>query len=241
MKQAVILAGGKGERLRPFTEDRPKGMIELLGNPIMAYQLHWLRSYNFDRVIIACGYRHEMIESYFGDGSKWQMQIEYEVETEPLGRGGALKRAFSRLGSFGGAVVALNGDHITNLDLNDLSAFHQAHGSMVSLVTVPLRSPYGIVEISEDDTVIGFREKPELPYGVNAGVYMMERKIVDLLPDKGDHEEATFPQLAAAGNLKAYRSSAFWRTVDTAKDLTELRSELETIFLSSFFKAAPSA
>src|SRR2546425_12743083 len=100
MKEAVILAGGKGERLRPFTEDRPKGMIELLGNPIMAYQIHWLRSYGFSHLVIACGYRHEMIESYFGDGSKWQMEIEYEVESEPLGRGGALKKALKRLRDF---------------------------------------------------------------------------------------------------------------------------------------------
>lgn len=240
MRAAVILAGGKGERLRPYTEDRPKAMIELLGNPIMAYQLHWLRSYGVRRVVIACGYRHEMIESYFGSGSKWQMEIDYEVETEPLGRGGALKRALKRLGDTGDPVLALNGDHITNLDINDLLGFHNKRRPMATIVTVPLRSPYGIVDIADDDSVIGFREKPELPYGVNAGIYMLDYDIKELLPDKGDHEEHTFPKLADNGNLKAYRSQAFWRTVDTAKDLTELRGELERIFLSSFFNAVPA-
>lgn len=237
MKQAVILAGGKGERLRPFTEDRPKAMIEVLGNPIMSYQLHWLRSYGYTRLVIACGYRHEIIESFFGEGSKWQMDISYEIETEPLGRGGALKRALRRLGTFSEPVLAINGDGITNLDINDLLKQHQRHNPVATLVTVPLRSPYGIVDIQDDDTVIGFREKPELPFGVNAGIYMLDQQIVDLLPDKGDHEELTFPKLAQDKKLKAYRSKAFWRSVDTAKDLTELRGELEKMFLSSFFSA----
>src|SRR5687768_2282710 len=82
MKTAIILAGGKGERLRPLTEDRPKAMVELLGTPIMAYQIHWLASYGFNRVIISCGHRHEIIQSYFGDGGKWNLQITYEIENE---------------------------------------------------------------------------------------------------------------------------------------------------------------
>jgi NDP-sugar pyrophosphorylase family protein len=238
MRQAVILAGGKGERLRPYTEDRPKAMIELLGSPIMAYQLHWLRSYGFQRVVIACGYRHEIIESHFGDGSKWGLKIEYEIESEPLGRGGALKKALKRIGGFQQPVLAINGDGITNLKIDDLFAFHEKHKPVATLATFPLRSPYGIVDIDDDRTIRGFREKPELPFGVNAGMYVLEPEIVALLPDKGDHEDLTFPQLAEQGRLKAFQSNSFWRTVDTAKDLTELRSELEKMFLSSFFTAA---
>ncbi len=238
MKRAVILAGGKGERLRPLTEDRPKAMIELMGNPIMAYQLHWLRSYGYKNLVVACGHRHEIIEDYFSDGAKWQINIEYEVEAQPLGRGGALKQALKRLPASQEPILAINGDLITNLDLNDLLKFHTQHNPLATLVLVPLRSPYGIVELGEDSRVIGFREKPELPYGVNAGIYMLSANIVDLLPDKGDHEETTFPELAKSGGLKGYSSRAYWRTVDTVKDLTELRSDLEKTFLDSFFQMA---
>jgi NDP-sugar pyrophosphorylase family protein len=236
MTQAVILCGGKGERLRPYTEDRPKAMIEVLGNPILSYLLHWLRSYGLTNVLIACGYRHEVIEQYFGDGSKWQMQIQYEIESQPLGRGGALKKAAGRLKD-DKPILAINGDTITNLDLKQVFEFHTRHKPLATLVTVPLKSPYGIVDVSDDSTVTGFREKPELPYHVNAGIYVLEPAILDLLPDKGDHEDTTFPRLAGTGQLKAFNSSAFWRCVDTAKDLSELRAELESFFLASFFQA----
>ncbi len=236
MRHAVILAGGQGERLRPLTEDRPKAMIELLGNPIMAYQLQWLRSHGISRLVVACGYRHEIIQDYFGDGSKWRINIEYEIEEQPLGRGGALKAAMKRLADVDGPVLAINGDLITNLPIDELVGFHNSHRCLATLVTVPLRSPYGIVEIADGASVVGFREKPELPFCVNAGIYVLNPEIVDLLPDRGDHETTTFPRMAREGGLKAYRSNAFWRTVDTAKDVTELRGELEKMFLDSFFQ-----
>src|SRR5256712_12699935 len=84
--QAIILAGGKGERLRPFTSDRPKSMVEILGVPILGYQLQWLQAQDITDVIIACGYRHEVIEEYFGAGEKWGVRLQYAVEPQPLGR-----------------------------------------------------------------------------------------------------------------------------------------------------------
>jgi NDP-sugar pyrophosphorylase family protein len=241
MKTAIILAGGKGERLRPLTEDRPKAMVELLGTPIMAYQIHWLASYGFNRVIISCGHRHEIIQSYFGDGGKWNLQITYEVEDEPLGRGGALKQALRHVDQADGPVLSINGDGISNCNIDELLNYHNQHMPLATLVTVPLRSPYGIVELDSDDTVTAFTEKPELPYGVNAGIYVLDPRIFEFLPDKGDHELTTFPKLAQSGKLKGFRSKCFWRTVDTIKDLGELRSELERIFLDSFFKPADTS
>jgi NDP-sugar pyrophosphorylase family protein len=87
MLQAIILAGGRGERLRPLTEDRPKGMVDILGSPLLAYQLCWLRSYGIEHVVICCGYRHEIISAHFGDGWRLHMRPEYPIESEPLGRG----------------------------------------------------------------------------------------------------------------------------------------------------------
>ncbi|MGC8874774.1 MAG: nucleotidyltransferase family protein, partial [Chloroflexia bacterium] len=81
--KAIILAGGKGERLRPYTNDRPKGMVEVLGVPILAYQVHWLRANGIDSVVFSCGYRHEVIRDYFGDGSRWGVTFDYVVEDVP--------------------------------------------------------------------------------------------------------------------------------------------------------------
>src|SRR3972149_8060071 len=107
--QAIILAGGKGERLRPFTEDRPKCMVEILGVPLLGYQLQWLSSQGVTDVIISCGYRHEVIQNFFGSGEKWGVSLQYSVESQPLGRGGALRLAFGLLASGEGVWLGTDG------------------------------------------------------------------------------------------------------------------------------------
>lgn len=235
MKRAIILAGGKAERLRPITEAIPKCMVEVLGRPILAYQIHWLRSYGISEVYLACGYRHDLIEDYFGNGSSQGVRIHYLVEDKPLGRGGALKNALKAIGGTDD-IVALNGDNICNLVLSEIYSFHQTHTGLVTLVTAPLRSNWGIVNIGENNVVQSFSEKPELPYRINAGIYLLRPQITELLPDVGDHETCTFPKLAAEGQLYAYSKDGFWRTIDTVKDVNELKTELEQMFLGALFQ-----
>ena len=149
--QAIILSGGRGERLRPLTSDRPKPMIELFGYPLLYYILRWLKKSGFKKVIIACGYKHEVISSYFGNGTNIELDITYSVEEKPLGRGGAIKLASQQLENQGAPVLVINGDVITSLELSDLLMSHRSKAAPVTIVTVPLRSPYGIVEINEND------------------------------------------------------------------------------------------
>jgi NDP-sugar pyrophosphorylase family protein len=238
MKQAIILAGGKGERLRPYTDDRPKPMVPLMGSPLLQHTIKWMISHGLRRITICCGYLHQVIIDYFGNGSKFGINIEYLVEEKPLGRGGALRRAMKSLPPSDEPVLAMNGDIFTNLNLSDLLAFHKAHGGPVTLVSVPLVSPYGIVDMNENGSVKGFREKPELPFWINAGIYLFEPSMTDLLPQVGDHETSTFPQLAAEGRLKSYQSRAFWRAVDNSKDLTQLRADCEELFFGTFMSSA---
>jgi NDP-sugar pyrophosphorylase family protein len=233
--KAIVLAGGKGERLRPYTDDRPKGMVEVLGVPILAYQVRWLRANGVDGVLFSCGYYHEVIRDYFGDGKRFGLSAEYVIEEVPLGRGGGMKLAFSHLQPGDDPVVVTNGDVITNYPLRDMIAEHQASGVMASIYLAPYFSPYGIVELKDDGLVCGFREKPELPYWINGGVYVLNRAIHDLLPDKGDHEVTTFPRLAAQGQLRAFCSRAYWQSVDTVKDLSVTSRELEQFMMDSFF------
>lgn len=240
MKRAIILAGGRGERLRPLTQDRPKCMVEVLGSPILAYQLRWLRAHGVEKVTIACGYLHEMIQAQFGSGTKLGVEITYVIEDSPLGRGGALKRCLTQTASDEDYVVCLNGDNICNLDLNQFEQYHKDNKPYATILTTPLRSPYGIVETSSDNTICAFSEKPVLPYGVNAGIYIMATEIIPFLPDVGDHEELTFPQLAKEGKLKAFKSDCFWRTVDTIKDVNELRIDLENMLLGALLQSGKS-
>lgn len=230
MNRVVILAGGRGERLLPLTEDRPKPMVDVMGSPLLAYQIRWLTAYGYKKITICCGYQHEVIMDYFGDGSKIHAEISYSIEDEPLGRGGALKKALLGLPVPHDPIIALNGDVLTDLNLYDLLSYHRKRRGLATVVAVPLTSPYGIVDIRADGTVKAFREKPELPYWINAGIYVFEPEISQMLPDKGDHEVTTFPQIAASGQLKAFQTCGFWRPVDSIKDLRELRKDLEQGF-----------
>jgi NDP-sugar pyrophosphorylase family protein len=237
MNRAIILAGGKGERLRPFTEDRPKCMIPVLGNPLLAFQLRLISSYGFNRVTICCGYRHEVIRDHFGDGTKYGVRIDYLVEDQPLGRGGALRAALDTLPVDNEPVLALNGDSLTNINVPELIAFHKQHRPKATIVSVPLRSPYGILEVTDENLVTGFTEKPELPFWINAGIYILDPSIIETLPTVGDHEELTFPVLAKEGRLRVYKSRAFWKTIDTVKDLTEVRADFEQMLFGAFFQS----
>ncbi|MDQ7841749.1 MAG: nucleotidyltransferase family protein [bacterium] len=232
--QAIILAGGRGERLRPYTEDRPKPMVEVLGVPILAYQMHWLQTQGVSEVVVACGYRHEVIMDYFGDGAKWGMRIDYAVESLPLGRGGAIRSAFGRLRTPEQIVLATNGDIITNLRLEPVVAHHREGGNLATVVLTPYVSTYGLVEVTTDGRVAAFHEKPTLPYWINAGIYVLSREVIPHFPEVGDHERTTFPELAEQRRLGAYKSEAYWRSVDTVKDLSEVSRELEQRLLTAF-------
>jgi NDP-sugar pyrophosphorylase family protein len=225
--QAIILAGGKGERLRPFTTDRPKAMVEIGGVPLLAYQMQWLKAHGVIEVVVACGYRHEVIQAYFGTGDKIGMRIQYSIEEHPLGRGGALKLAFGRLPPGDDACVATNGDVITTLELGAMLQTHRDTGCLATVMLAPLVSPYGIVDVDSRERIVAFREKPQLPYWLNAGIYILSRMVEPLLPVQGDHEDSTFPKLAAEHKLGAFKSHAYWRAIDTAKDITEAHKALE--------------
>jgi NDP-sugar pyrophosphorylase family protein len=224
---ALVLAGGRGERLRPFTEDRPKPMVLINDRPLLQYHLGWLQREGVATAYILCGYKHEVIRQYFGDGQTVGMSLHYVVEEQPLGRGGALKRGLSLLTPGLEMVIVTNGDIITDQSLEELVQAHQKRGGLGTVMLSALVSPYGIVTTDGQGRVQDFSEKPVLPYWVNAGVYVMAPAIRERLPERGDHETTTFPALAREGKLYAFRSSARWLGVDTVKDLNQASQLLE--------------
>jgi NDP-sugar pyrophosphorylase family protein len=225
---ALIIAGGEGERLRPLTNDRPKNMVPVAGRPIVERQLEWLRSGGVTDAIFLCGYKHEVLEAHIGDGSRFGVRAQYSLEADPLGRGGALKQGFACVPETERRVIACNGDILTDQSLAELIASHEARQAIATIMLTPLKSPYGVVDVEDDGRITSFREKPVLPYWINAGIYVLSRQIATLLPDKGDHETETFPGLAAQGKLAGFRSQAYWRPVDSIKDLSEAERELAT-------------
>jgi NDP-sugar pyrophosphorylase family protein len=141
-------------------------------------------------------------------------------EPEPLGRGGGLRFAASHRRE-SGPVFALNGDELVGIDLGDLLETHRSRGAAATIVVSQVRSPFGVVEVADDDAIAGFREAPMLPQWVSSGVYVLGDECLARLPERGDHETTTFPELAAEGRLVAYRNTSFWLTVNTPKQLRE--------------------
>ena len=223
---ALVLAGGKGERLRPLTDTVPKPMAPVAGRPILEYQIDWLKDAGVENVVFLVGYRWESIRSHFGDGSRYGVTISYSVESSPLGRGGAIKQGFPLAADDDGPVVVTNGDVITRQPLAEVIDFHRAsparnNGPCATLLAVPMVSPYGIVDMDDAGGVVGFREKVELPHWINGGVYVMDREVFAEFPELGDHEVETFPQMAESGRIAAFRTRSYWTSIDSFKDLRE--------------------
>ena len=228
---ALILAGGKGERLRPLTDKLPKPMIPLCGRPILWHQVRWLREAGVTDVVFLIGHLADAVREYFGDGSVCGVRAHYSREDVPLGRGGALRQGLARVPRDAGLVIATNGDVITDASLAELIGDYHGRrfenpAHMATILTVPMTSPYGIVDIDGDGVVSQFREKAVLPYAINGGVYVLDPAIRALLPETGDHETSTFPDLAAEGRMSAVSTDAFWRSVDSPKDLREAEEHL---------------
>jgi NDP-sugar pyrophosphorylase family protein len=214
--EAIVLAGGKAERLGEAARGLPKALVPVAGQPLARHQVTWLASAGVERVIVSCrsGQEHLFEEQLGGLGP----DVVAVGEPEPLGRGGGLRFAAAARQETG-PVYALNGDELLDLDLGGLLARHLERAPAATIVVAPLVSALGVVDLEDDDTVVGFREGPRLPYWVNAGCYVLDEEALARLPERGDHEASTFPELAAERRLLAFRHEGLWLTVNTPKDL----------------------
>ena len=229
--KAAILAGGYGKRLRPYTETTPKPLVEVAGKPILVWQMEWLKRFGINEFVLLVGYLKEKIIDYIGSGARFGVRVTYVVEDRPLGTAGALKNAEAVLRSEK-VFLVLNGDIITNLDPRRLvEKLLDTPGAVGVIASVPLRSPYGILEVS-GDRVVSFREKPLLKdYWINAGVYAFKPEIFDYLPEQGDIEVTAFPKLASEGKLYTVKyENVYWRSIDTHKDVEEASREIQDLF-----------
>lgn len=270
--QAVILAGGQGTRLRPYTDDRPKPMVEIPGTglPIIGHQISWLAAEGVTDVVVSCGHLAEVLREWLstadlpaprasangpaggpagaadhpagagetsagetsaGEDGTGPVRVEVVVEQQPLGRGGGLKYAAASLPRPGEPWYATNGDIWTRFPLREMAAFHAERDAVATLALARPRIPWGAVETDSFGHVLDFVEAPPSPYLVNAGVYVFSASFAGMLPERGDHERTTFPGLARRRLLAGFPlpQGAYWRAIDTVKDLTEAARELAEV------------
>ncbi|GII84420.1 guanyltransferase [Sphaerisporangium siamense] len=228
VRQAVILAGGQATRLRPYTDDRPKAMIPVAERTILEWQLDWLAAQGIEHVVVSCGYRADVLQDHLS-GHSYPMKIEVAVESEPLGRGGALRFAADHLPGRGHRWLALNGDVLTRFPLEEIVERHVTAAAMATIALAQYRTTWGIATLDDHDRIVGFVQSPRLPYWINGGIYVFEPDVIPLLPEKGDHEDTTFPQLAVDKRLAAYKINGYWRGVDTIKDVNEATEEVSRL------------
>ncbi|OAJ71301.1 nucleotidyl transferase [Methylobacillus sp. MM3] len=180
----VIMAGGQGMRLRPYTERCPKPMLPVGGKPMLEHIIERARGEGFQRFILAVHYLGHMIEDYFGDGSRWQISIEYLREETPLGTAGALALLHSKPDV---PLIVTNGDVLTDIHYGELLDFHNHHGAAATMAVRlhEWQHPFGVVRTSGVD-IVGFEEKPVIKSHINAGVYALDPSVLDHM-QKGEH------------------------------------------------------
>ena len=214
--EAIILAGGKAERLGDMAGGRPKSLVDVAGRPLVSYQLSRLVQAGVDRVIVSCAAEQGALfeQELAGLGA----EIVVAEEPERLGRGGGIKFA-AQLRRESGDVLALNGDELVAVDFDALLDRHRALGGAATVTVARPKSQFGMVDVDDEDVVHGFDEAGLVPYWVNCGIYALSAEAIDRFPDKGDHESTAFPALAGEGRLRAYRHEGVWLTVNTPKEL----------------------
>lgn len=224
---AVVLAGGQGDRLKPLTNGLPKGMVEICNKPLLQWIIEWLRNNDVREIVLGVAYLKEKIIDYFGDGTKFDVNIRYSVHTVDGGTGEGFRMAINRY-TDRNVFFAMNGDQITDLNLNNLANFHMNYDAVATMAVTNLHCPYGHVEIDDEHDVAGFIEKPVcLHMSCNTGIYVFNREILHYLPERGDIEKTAFLSLAKSHRLKAYPFKGFFVTINTHKDLIEAERELE--------------
>ncbi|HEY7694367.1 MAG TPA: nucleotidyltransferase family protein [Gaiellaceae bacterium] len=213
--EAIVLAGGKAERMGDAAGGRPKALVDVAGKPLVAYQIGRLAAAGVGRVIVSCavGQGEAFREELAGLG----VEIACAEEPERLGRGGGIKFAARRRAE-SGDVYAMNGDELVDVDFEAMLARHRQTGAAATVAVAQPASPFGVVDL-DGDVVTGFSEGGRIPYWVNCGVYALTDEAIERFPDRGDHESTAFPELAAEGRLRAHRHEGLWLTVNTPKEL----------------------
>ena len=219
--KAIILAGGRGKRLRPITDYVPKPLIPIKNIPIIEWQIKYLKKFNISEVIICSGYKTKMIENYINN-KKLGIKITFSIEDKPLGTGGAIKKAGKKIKDK--SFLVINGDTITNIDLKKLIKKEN------SIASIQLKTKFGILQ-TDKDKIIKFDEKKEInDIWMNAGIYHLKKETLKELPVIGDIEKTLFPDYAKKEKLSTIKfTNSKWYSIDSFKDVEECSLVIQKI------------
>jgi dTDP-glucose pyrophosphorylase len=226
---AVVMAGGRGERLRPLTDNTPKPLLKIGNKPIIEHNIDRLVSYGVDDFWLSVRYLGEQIQEYFNDGSKKNIKIEYIWETEPLGTIGAI----SKVENFGhDYILVTNSDILTNLDYEDFFLTFLDSGADLSVVTIPydVKIPYAVLE-TDNSHVLSFKEKPIYTYYSNGGIYLMKKEVLSLIPKDVFFNATDLMERLIKENFKvhSYPLRGYWLDIGKHEDFERAQKDINKI------------
>src|SRR5918996_2155436 len=242
--KAILLAGGKGTRLRPLTVHTPKPIVPILNRPFLYYQIDLLRQVpEVDEIILSLNYQPRRIEEILGEGEGLGVRVRYVVEPMPLGTGGAIRYAGDQLTE---SVVVFNGDVLTQVDLAAVLRLHRERKAKATIVLTPVDNPraYGLVETDRDGNIKRFLEKPRpeeiTTNNINAGIYVLEPDTFDRIPSEvaWSIERSFFPSLIERQEtFVAYIYHGYWIDIGTPEKYTQVHRDI----MDGRYAAAPFA
>ena len=228
--KVVILAGGKGRRLQPYTMVFPKPLVPIDDKPILEIILKQLVQFDMKDIIMAVGHLSELIEAYFGDGKKFGVDIEYSVEQEPLGTAGPLRLFADKLDE---TFIMMNGDILTNLNLQELLEYHKQSGASatISMTNRKEKINYGIVETNADNNLTGWKEKPSLDHNVSMGIYVLEPAALEYIPEGKpfDLPDLIIALINAGEPVKGYPFDGYWLDIGRPQDYERALAESKNL------------
>lgn len=226
--QAAILCGGEGTRLRPLTYAVPKPLLPLGARPILEITIGSMKDQGFRTFFLMVNYKADMIKSYFGTGSNFDVEIKYYEESERRGTAGPLSQLRGEIES---PIVVLNADILTGLNYRNLLKFHSDREAdlTVALKKFQRRMEYGVVEIDDDSMVLGLKEKPMLAYLINSGVYVLSTSALELIPETGAFPMTMLINDSLKNGLRVagYEFTESWRDIGRMDDYMKAVSDLE--------------
>lgn len=227
-KHAIILAGGKGTRLRPYTVVLPKPLMPIGEFPILEVIVKQLAAAGFTRITLAVNHQAEIIKAFFMDGSKWGIRIDYSLEDKPLGTMGPLKLIKDLPDNF----LVMNGDILTDLDYADFHDGHVRHGEVFTISSYVREQlvDYGVLETTEG-RLSGLSEKPRMNYEVSMGVYMMSRRALDFIPSGAAYgfDNLMHDLVAARKNVMVRKFAGYWLDIGRPDDYAQAIDEFESM------------
>jgi NDP-sugar pyrophosphorylase family protein len=233
--RAVILAGGRGTRLKPYTISLPKPLMPVGDKPILEIIVRQLAGHGINHITLAVNYHAELLRAYFADGRKWNVHIDYSLEPEPLSTMGPLKL----IPDLPNVFLVINGDILTDLNYAEFVRVHESEGALftISAAARDQKIDYGVLEIDQNNFLQGFHEKPSIPYLVSMGIYCLDRRVLDWIPTSRPFgfDNLMIELLSQGQPVRVVPHNGYWSDIGRPDDYSKVIEDWPTLSKSLGF------